>query len=259
MTTPDVPPADVSRLPDKTVVGAFFGTLNELLHSSENPKSFAAAFFRQTRSKHFLLAIETMAEMDRLYCEMRSILDEFTGRDHFFMKSLTSDHLAAAMKLYIISLHTMLDLVARLINSVFNLGIADSDVTPRLVLNNEHVKSTRIPEIIAAYEKGLPVKDLRKRRNDTVHRGRIPDPDVEGLLKERNTLDSRRHSLFETNRISEVEYQKGISALQVRLSAVSKEKQELWEQLHGKTIAMTSAVAREVALKTVERYKGGAV
>jgi HEPN superfamily protein len=254
---PDVPPID--RSPDESVVGAYFSRLNEILEDDKNPKSVAAAFVQQLKAKHSISALETMTEMDRLYREMRSVLNEFTGRGYFLVHILTVEHLATAMKLYVISWHTMLDLLARLVNAVFNLGIADRDVTPRLILTNAHVKATRIPEILAAYEKALPVEDLRKRRNDAVHRGRIPDPDVEQLLKERNTLDSRRYSLLTISPISEEEYKNGTAALQTRLNAMAKEKQSLWEQIHQQTSAMTSAVASELAVKAIERLKREAI
>jgi hypothetical protein len=255
----DVPPVDKPTLPDESVIGAYFGRLNELLDSDADPKSVAGTFAQQMKVEHFRSALETMTEMDRLHREMRSVLNEFTGRGYFLVNILTVEHLASAMKLYLISWHTMLDLVARLVNAVFNLGIADRDVTPRLVLANDHVKSTRLPAILAAYEQELPVKDLWKRRNDAVHRGRIPDPDVEQLLKERNTLDSRRYSPLTLSPISDEEYKNGTSALQARLTAMAKEKQSLWEQLHQQTIAMTSAVAGELAVKTVERHKREAI
>jgi hypothetical protein len=200
-------------------------------------------------------AIETMTEMDRLYREMRSVLSEFGGRDYFLFNILTVEHLATAMKLYVVSWHTMLDLLARLVNAVLNLGIADRDVTLRLIRANDHVKSTRIPEILGKYERTVPVKYLRERRNDTVHRGRIPDPDVEQILKERNTLDSRRYSPLTVSPISEEEHKNATSVLQAKLSAIAREKQSLWEQLLQQTFAMTCAVASELAVRAVERHK----
>jgi len=259
VAVPEVRPVDRPQAPDKTVVGAYFGRLNELLKSDKNPKSVAAAFVKQMNATHFLSAFETMAEMDSLYREMRSVLNEFTGRGYFLVNILTVEHLGTAMKLYVISWHTMLDLLARLVNAVFNLGIADRHVTPRLVLGNDHVKATRIPGILEAYEKALPVKDLRKRRNDAVHRGKIPDPDVEQLLKERNRLDSHRYSPLTLSSISEEEYKNATSALQARLNVIAKEKQAVWEQLHEQTVAMTSAVASELAVMAIERHNREAI
>jgi Cthe_2314-like HEPN len=235
-----------------------FGRLNELFDDAKNPKHLAAAFFGHMRAKHFMSALETMVEMDRLYREMRFALSEFTGRDYFLRHILTIEHLATAMKLYVISWQTMLDLLARLVNAVFDLGIADRDVTVRLVFTNNHVRSTSIPEILAAYGKALPIQDLRNRRNDVVHRGRIPDPDVQQLLKERNVLDSRRSPLA-IPRISEEEYKEGRSQLQVGLNAMAKEKQDSWEQVHRQTIVMISAIAGELAVRAFDQYRREAV
>jgi hypothetical protein len=116
--------------PAKSVFGSYCARLLELYEDSETRKelpatSFAAAFFLQLRTKHVL---ETMAEMDRLLREMHAVLNEFTGRRLVLFDLLTVEHLATAMKLYVISWGTILDLVARLVNEVLNLGIADRDV-----------------------------------------------------------------------------------------------------------------------------------
>jgi hypothetical protein len=42
---------------------------------------------------HFRAALETMAEMDRLFGEMRFVLSEFTGRRYFLFNMLTIEHL----------------------------------------------------------------------------------------------------------------------------------------------------------------------
>jgi hypothetical protein len=44
-----------------------------------------------------------------------------------------------------------------------------------------------------------------------------------------------------------------------RLSALAKEKQELWGKHHRKTIAMLSEIAEELVLKTVDLYKKQAI
>jgi hypothetical protein len=92
-----------------------------------------------------------------------------------------------------------------------------------------------------------------------VHRGRIPDPDLDRLLKERNNLDSRRYSPLTLDPILEEEYRQRISGLQTRLGALAKEKQDSWQQIHQQTASMTSAVAGELAVRTVERYGRDAI
>jgi hypothetical protein len=251
-------PRNNAELLDETVVGAYFARLNELFDDPKNQKHLVVAFFRHMGATHFRAALETMAEMDRLFGEMRFVLSEFTGRRYFLFNMLTIEHLATAMKLYATSWGTMQDLVARLVNAVLNLGTADRDVRVWFVLRNEHVRSTGIPGIVKACLKALPVKDLPQWRNDAVHRGRIPDPDVEQLRKERNVLDSRRSPLA-IPRTSEEEYKEGLSLLQSRLNTLANEKQVLWEQVHRQTILMTSAVARELAVKAFDQYKREAI
>jgi len=104
------------------------------------------------------------------------------------------------------------------------------------------------------------MKDLRRRRNDAVHRGRIPDPDVEAaMLKERNTIDSHRYSFLESKPISDEEHKNLLSDLQKRLGALARAKREMWEKVHAQTIVMTSNVARELAVKTAELYTRRAI
>jgi hypothetical protein len=244
---------------EDSVAGAYMNQLLQLLERDSNPREVAVAFAQRIGNKHFLSALAIIAEMDRLYREMRSVLDEFTGRRSFVFKVLTIEHLAMVMKLYVISWHTMLDLLARLVNVIFNLGIAERDVSLRLILNNDHVKLSPIPGIVQKYEQTLVINDLRKRRNDAVHRGKIPDPDLESLLGERNTIDSRRYSLLQPTPISDEEHKKQRSELQTRLGILSETKQELWERVHAQTIVMTFEVARELAAKTVELYRKGAI
>ncbi len=255
----DLPQQEMAPVREESIVGSYFAKLTTLLESEEDQKQTALMFAQRLGSKYFIAILQTLPEIDRVEREMRAVLKEFTGRSSFLGRLLTIEHLAAAMKLYVISWATLLDSLARLVSLVFNLGIADRDIRVRLVLENSHVKSSRVPEIWQQYEKTLLIKGLRGKRNDAVHRGRIPDEDVEQILRERNRIDSHRYSLLETNPISEEEYKRQISLLQEKLGALAKEKQELWEKHHQQTIAMVSAVAGELALKTIALYKSRAI
>ena len=166
------------------------GQLAKIIESEEKPSQAAAWFFTQLREPYFMGILRIISEMERLGREIDSALNEFAGRNFGLVKLLTIEHLAVSMKLYVISWYTLLDLLAYLINAVFNLGIADRDVKIQLVLNNRHVQSSQIPQIIREYEKVSVIKDLKKKRNDLVHRGKIPDTDIEQILWERNTIDS---------------------------------------------------------------------
>ncbi len=182
-TSSNVPDENITPLYRDSIVGAYFAQLNKMLEGDKDSNQIAWLFAHRLGSEYFLAILQTMSEIDRLCREMESVLNEFTGRDVHGMlvtgKLLTIEHLAIAMKLYIISWSTLRDLLASLINAVFNLGIADRDVKEHLVLHNRHVQSSRIPQILQAYDNTLVIKDLKKKRNDVVHRGRMPDDDIE--------------------------------------------------------------------------------
>jgi hypothetical protein len=242
-------------LDDDSVLGPYFDELGRLIETDKNPKDVAVAIAERLGTEHSLSVLKIMSEMAGLYKEMRSVLNEFTGRNYGLMTILTVDHLASAMKMYVISWYTMLDLVARSVNAAFNLGIADGDVRLPQVLRNAHVKSSRIPEILRTYKSTLCIKDLDKKRNDVVHRAWTPDPEVDALRAERNSIDARRYSLLQKSPISDDEYKQLTSDMQKRLNVSASAKRELWEKLHSQTIAMTSKVARELAGKTLELYR----
>jgi hypothetical protein len=109
------------------------------------------------------------------------------------------------------------------------------------------------------YEKILLIENLRKKRNDLVHRGKIPDEEVEQILVERNRIDSRRYSFLQKNPISEEEHKKELSLLQERLAGLAKKKQDEWRKHHQQTIAILSTISGELMLKTVELYKKQAI
>lgn len=233
------------------MVGGYLGQFNKMIDEEKQPKQFAILFASRIGSRYFLANLKTMYEIDRLCREMDSVLDEFSGKNLGLVKLLTIEHLAVSMKLYIISWSTLLDLLACLINSVFNLGIADRDIKLQLILRNSHVKSSRIQQLLMDYEKTLLIENLRKKRNDLVHRGKIPDEEVEKILVERNRIDSRRYSLLQKNPISEAEHKKELSLLQEKLAGLAKKRQDEWRKHHQQTIAMLSTISGELMLKTV--------
>jgi hypothetical protein len=262
-TSSNVPDENIAPLHRGSIVGAYFAQWNKALESDKDSKQIAWLFAHRLGSEYFLAILQTMSEIDRLCHEMESVLNEFTGRDlHGILvtgKLLTIEHLIIAMKLYVISWSTLCDLLASLVKAVFNLSMADRDVKLDRVLKNSHVQSSRIPQILQAYDNTLLIKAWTRKRNDVVHRGRIPDDDIEQILRERNTIDARRYSLLEKNPISEEEHKRQISLLQQKLRALAKEKQDLWRTHHQQTIGMISEIAGELTLKTIDLYKKQAI
>jgi len=252
MTTPSDPPEAKTASPHSDpVLGPYFQQLLKALEGEKDQKQTALLFARRMGSEYFLTILQIIYEIDRLCREMQSVVGEFTGRNVPLGRFLTIEYLATSMKLYVISWSTLLDLLAYFVNAVFSLGIADRDVRLHLVLGNSRVASSRIPEIFRQYNKTSLIKDLKKKRNDLIHRGGIPDTDVGQILKERNRIDSRRYSLLQLNPISEEEHKEQVHLLQNKLTALAKDKQEVFGKHHQQTLAMISEIAREVAPKTI--------
>lgn len=248
--------SDLSK--DQTEGGIFGGylrQLEELIENEADKKKAAAWFFNQIKDDRGFAILRLNLEMERICREMDSVLGDFSGKDLLFVKVLTVEHLATAMKLYVISWATLQDLLAYIVNEVFDLGMAEKDVKIKLALNNRHVQSSQIPQIIREYEKCSAIKDIQKVRNNLVHRGNIPDIDVEQMLAERNTLDSRRHSLLTINPISEEEYKVQKALFQEKLVIQGKEKQDLWRKHFQQTIAMLYEVGRELGRERFNLYK----
>lgn len=249
------PNEEIPSLAKVDMVGAYLGRFNKMIEEEKEPKQFAILFASRIGSRYFLANLKIIYEIDRLCREMDSVLDEFSGKNLGLVKLLTVEHLAVSMKLYVISWSTLLDLLGCLINSVFNLGMADRDIKLQLVLRNDHVRSSPIHQLLKDYESALLIENLREKRNDLVHRGKIPDEDVEQILVERNRIDSRRYSFLQENPISEGEHKKELSLLQERLTGLANKKQDEWRKHHQQTLVTLSAIGGELMLKTIELYK----
>ncbi len=123
-TSSNVPDENITSLHRESIGGAYFAQLNKMLKSDKDSKQIPLLFAHRQGSEYLLAILDIMSEIDRLCREMQSILNEFTGRDLRGMlhtgKLLTIEHLAIVMKLYVISWSTLRDLLASLVNTVFN-------------------------------------------------------------------------------------------------------------------------------------------
>ena len=113
-----------------------------------------------------------LAQIDSLQREICIILREFEARSYGLFKFITIEQLMLNVKFYVISWTTLTDMIAALINRVFNLGFADGDVKFDLVLRNKHVQKSQLPTIFEKYKKSLDIKHVKRHRNEIVHRGR---------------------------------------------------------------------------------------
>ncbi len=235
-------------------VGILFHQVAEFIEKDTGNKNFVLLIKDQMSKQKFFRILEKTSTIDRIIKEMKSALVEFSGKDLLFVKHLTVEHLIVAMKIYVISSSTLLDVLASLISIVFNLGIADRDISLRLVLNNEHIIKSKIPVIYNRYIQISSIHGLRKTRNLVAHMGKIPDAEVEGLLLDRNRIDAR-NTLLSNEPISDEDYKNELSKLQKKLVAVAEDKQAIWGKHLAQTVAMLNEISEILANQTLYLWR----
>jgi|GEM_PF-5680721 len=110
--------------------------------------------------------------------EMLSVIDDFVAvRSH--------------LKLYIITWHTLSDVTAGIINEVHDLGIAEKDLNLMMILRNRHIQESSLPKVFKKYKEKIRVDDYAKMRNDIVHRGFLPDDELDDVYGMFNTASLR--------------------------------------------------------------------
>lgn len=93
-------------------------------------------------------------------------------------------HIRVILKLYVTSWVTLSDVLANVINEVFELGYAAQDVELTAILRNRHVAETQIPAVIRKHRAALDHAGYARMRNDIVHRGRLEERDLDLLESE---------------------------------------------------------------------------
>ena len=88
------------------------------------------------------------------------------------------------VKLYIIGWVSLSDILANLINEIFDLGYAERDVQLGMILRNRKICKGTIPEVIKKHGPHIKYDYYVRVRNDIVHRGQLPDPDFKDVRGE---------------------------------------------------------------------------
>jgi hypothetical protein len=87
------------------------------------------------------------------------------------------------LKLHTVAWSSLADVLAGVINEVFDLGYAERQVDLGALLQNRHVKAAGVPDIVKRHSKAVESKRFSILRNDVVHRARLDDPELELLEK----------------------------------------------------------------------------
>jgi hypothetical protein len=242
-----------------SAVSEYLGEINKALDQANDNKGLALLLAKNMFGEYFKEVMTAIVEMDNLHMEICSILDDFTGRPVGFIKVVTIERLIINIKFYVMSWSTLTDTVASLINKVFNLGIAETDVQFGMISRNKHVQESPLPPIFKKYLKAVQIDQFNKHRNEIVHRGRILDKEVLSLKREQDVLFSRKYSLLQPASISDDDYTAQNAALNRKLIDLAAQKQSYYGTHYDHTLEFISEVLIEAARKTLDLYKRNAI
>jgi hypothetical protein len=243
------------RLPG-TISNTFIDTFFEIVNASsdlpetvKNDPKWAVRFV--------MANMIATGEIDDIENEIKRIIENLGVTNNFFhFKTYSIEELVLDVKHYLIAWSTMKDLMATLINISFDLGIHESDISFGLLLRNEKVQNSRIPEICKQFSKKIDISKTDKLRNDAAHRGKLEDDQINDYQNQQNRLFAERFSLLREALISKEEFDKKIQELNAKLPAlVASKKKEYSDHFHL-TMTLNKELAAELAKIAAKNYLG---
>lgn len=117
----------------------------------------------------------------RVYGRAFDLAAAFEELEHlleFLQRARTFPEISLVIKLYTIGWVALSDVLANLVNEVFDLGYAEQDVQFGVILRNRKIKESSIPGVVKQHAKPVRYDDFVRRRNDIVHRGKLDDSEL---------------------------------------------------------------------------------
>lgn len=236
-----------------SIIGPFLETWLQGCENFPDPLETLKSGFRSGQLHD---VAKSLAEIDTVHREICLALKDFAPRPvGLFSNVLTIEQIILALKLYVISWATLLDILAALINKTFDLGFANTDVTYDLILRNKHVQNSELPAMLRKYSGRLDRLNLKHHRNEIVHRGRILDKEIEAAHEDRKALVSSRYSFLNEKRISEEEYKKESEEQTKRLCELAAQKKDFYGGHYRVTLEMVSELLTILAKKSLDLHK----
>jgi Cthe_2314-like HEPN len=116
--------------------------------------------------------------------EVTNLFEELTHVIVLIARALTFPELSAVLKLYVISWVSLSDVLASVLNEVYEIGIAEQDLEFGAILRNRRIVSTAIPQIVRKHAKATRFDEFARLRNDIVHRGKLEEPELLAIRTE---------------------------------------------------------------------------
>lgn len=206
-------------------------------------------------SEYFVSVLEIVSRLHMLHREMISILDEMDGRKYLIGKIVIMEHTILSIKFYIVNWFSLSDMIAELLNSVFDIGIAKKDLHFSLIVDNKHVRNAGIWDIISSYKEVLSIGKLKGIRNDIVHHGYLKDDAANALVKKQTKIISRKHTiLFRDEDYTDEEYKMDMDSLNIEIKELSKNKKDHYEKHYWSTLEMLGKIGDVITDKMKEYY-----
>lgn len=233
---------------DDRIANAFFSEFNRLIEESSDSLNALKNQNSQWGKKYIFEVIISVIELTEFQKEVELILSGFEAKPvGFFLKTVSIDELILAVKMYLIAWFTINDLTARLINTVFDLGIHESDVSFGTITRNRKVANSKIIETFKKYQKELNIDDTVRARHDAVHRAKITDPELKELKAKRNRIESQRYSWLAKKRISEDEYNKQKEEFYKELKKTADSKKKYYRDHYDRSVTLLAELATHLA------------
>jgi hypothetical protein len=245
-------------LPD-SIIGEYLNALANALENNEDKKETAILVKRVLNGDYAFGIWMSLAQIDSHHKGIHLIFRGFEPRNFGLFRALTVEELILSVKFYVISWMTLIDMIAGLINKVFDIGLADADVKLELMRRNRHVKNSDLPAIFEKHSNALRMEGMRRDRNDIVHRGKIVDAEVKQFCDAQNVLRAQRYSFLRSNHISEEEYKKENAGQTEILFELASRKKAEYEAHYKATLEMIAEVLNSLGRKAVELQKQKAI
>jgi len=228
----------------------FFKEINRLTETEADSMSSLQGKNIEWAKKYIPKTLFGIGEIDEQQKEIELLLSKIDHQSSGFMKKiLPVEELLMNLKFYYIAWGTLKDLMAKLVSNVLDLGIADVDLNFGILLRNDKVKNTRIPEICNKYSKLLDIAGTDKARNEAAHRGNLLDDDVINIKRKKAAIEAGRFSLLqqEHQRISEEEYSRKNKLFYDELKELVENKRFEYQNHYELTMKLNREIAIELA------------
>lgn len=93
-------------------------------------------------------------------------------------RARTFQEISLLIKVYVIGWVTLSDVLANIINEVFDLGYGEQDVQLGTILRNRKIRESTLPQVIKRHGKEVRYDRFARLRNDVVHRGKLDDAEL---------------------------------------------------------------------------------